>query len=612
MPNPSTSAVFFGAALLTAACAPSQSACCGAPLGSPAHEPDAQVAIQADASPGRSDAANMPASTEAADSADATTGASCWGLSVDRKSGLLEDFETTGSDQIWYRFGDDVMVTWSTEAAANGSGHGVEVTFGISSGGAGFGVPLTNSGASAGACTLDASEFVGLRFSAKGKGPLRVSVGDATDLPVADGGTCTRSGESCYDYAGFPIQLTDTWHTFEVPFCRMQPEGWGQQSHTIDTARLMALQFRHQPGAESHFALDEVSLYKQSGATQANDCTPACPLEAVQNLETVAPDQTYLQLTEALTLHTFEQATPHCGTLTRRYLEYRPIRLAPKTNAPIVLALHGRESSAEGFQDFMTHGSFDERAERSGAIVVYGNAAPGAESSSNSNFYNTGTWRQGANDDGQVDDVAYLKEVLQDMQRRGSIAGGNPVYLVGHSSGGGMAVNATLAAPELFSGVAPLFAYVGEVAPPVPALTENGIARVLFAYAPNDPGLPAGHTEILTNMVTSWAAELGVSETRIAAPTTTLLPNPIDEGSNYTGSLTVALATRNSSVTQLDFVTETDSKLRVVRVEHGGHFLPHPTQDTDPMVLENWGFRNQDITMADAIWDFFLPASVTP
>lgn len=490
----------------------------------------------------------------------------------------------------------------------------MDVVFGISDGGAGFGVPLSNGGANASACALDASEFFGVRFSAKGQGPLRVSVGDASDLPVADGGSCTRAGDSCYDYAGFPIQLTDVWQTFEVPFCRMQPEGWGQQAHTIDASRLMALQFRHQQGAESHFALDQVSLYKHAAdAGQANECRPACPMDSVPNPDTIVPDQTYLPLSASLTLHTFDQDTPQCGKLKRRYLEYRPVRLPTGTDAPIVLALHGRESSAEAFQDFMTHGSFDERAEQSGVIVVYGNAAPGAESSSNPNYFNTGTWRQGANNDGQVDDVDYLRKVLDHMQRRGSIAGGNPVYVVGHSSGGGMAIDATIAAPELFRGVAPLFAYVGEAAPPVPALANSGLERVLFTYAPNDPGLPTGHTEILETMTTTWAAALGVSETRIAKPTTTPLPNPIEEGSSYTGSQAAALATRNSAITQLDFVAaEGTARLRVLRIEPGGHFLPHSTQDTDPMVLENWGFRNQDVKMADAIWDFFFPSVVTP
>lgn len=580
MPSPSISAVFSGCALLASACASPNSPCCDA----------------------RAPSASDDVATEA--------------QSCDKPSPpnhLLANFEAEASDQAWYQFGEGVSLNRSTESEATETGYIADVEFEVSTGGAGIGLPLGSLSPDGGACPLDASRAFGVRFSAKGTGPLRVSVGDVHDVPVADGGNCTRSGESCYDFPGFPVRLTDTWQTFEIPFCRMQPEGWGQQSRTADPSRLMTLQFRHRSGAKTHFQLDDVSLYAPADDGAGADCTPACPLDVVVNPEAIVPADTYLQLTDTLTLHTFEQDTPHCGTLTRRYLEYRPTRLEPGTDAPIVFALHGRESNAESFQDFMTHGSFDERAEQNGVMVVYGNAAPGAQSSPNPNFRNTGTWRQGANDDGQVDDIDYLRQVIADMQQRGSIGGGNPVYLVGHSSGGGLAVDAAFAAPELFQGVAPLFAYLGERDLTVPTLTRSSVRQVLLVYAPDDPGLPAGHGERLRDLSVSWAMQLGVDEAVIAQPPTIPLPNPVVEGQGYTGSLAVALATRDSSVFQLDFAAKQDAaRMRILRIEGGGHFLPHPIQDTDPMVLEQWGFRNQDLRIVDAIWDFFFQATVAP
>lgn len=575
MQSPTLSAVFSSCVFVASGCASPSPACC-----------DAQA-------PGAS--SNVASEAQHCDSPSPP-------------NLLLSNFEAEDSEQAWYQFGEGVSLRRSSDPEATETGFSADVEFAVSTGGAGIGLPLGSPG-----CPLNASHALGVRFSARGAGPLRISVGDVLDLPLSEGGDCTRSGESCYDFPGFPIQLTDSWQTFEVPFCRMQPEGWGQQTRAPDPSRLMALQFRHQPGAKTRFQLDEVSLYPPADSGAAPNCAPACPMDAVANPEAIVPGESYLKLTDALTLHTFDQDTPHCGKITRRYLQYRPTRLTHNSNAPIVFALHGRESNAEGFQDFMTHGSFDERAEQSGAIVVYGNAAPGAQSSANPNFHNTGTWRQGANDDGQVDDIEYLRQVLADMKRRGSIEGGNAVYLVGHSSGGGLAVDAAFAAPELFVGVAPLFAYVGEREPAVPASTPSSVQQVLLAYAPDDPGLPAGHGERLRDLSTAWATQLGVDGDVIAQPPTKQLPNPVVEGKDYTGSLTVALATRDSSVTQLDLAARQDAaRIRILRIEGGGHFLPHPVQDTEPAVLEQWGFRNQDLRIVDAIWDFFFPAAATP
>ena len=176
-----------------------------------------------------------------------------------------------------------------------------------------------------------------------------------------------------------------------------------------------------------------------------------------------------------------------------------------------------------------------------------------------------------------------------------------------------MVVEAAQRHPDRYTGFAAFMPFVGLAPRPPASLAGARLSRVLFAYSVTDPGLPAGYVKTLRPLVNGWAAALGVPPDVIAAPARTTLPDRVDEGAAYLGTLPTALATRDSHCEQLDLRPVADAArttaLRVLVFDHAGHFWPSPDQDTASFVLDKWGFRNQDIDAADAVWSFFRDAA---
>jgi len=274
------------------------------------------------------------------------------------------------------------------------------------------------------------------------------------------------------------------------------------------------------------------------------------------------------------------------------------------------MMLHGASTNAETARTYQTHDRFEALAERDGFIVVYPNAAPGADSSPDPYFPNTGVWRQGYFDDGQVDDVEYLAQVIGDLVTRGVISGNNPMFAAGISNGGGMVLEAARRMPDRFQGIAAFMPYDGEHPKPVPDLSATKLKRFLLAYAINDPGLVDGYHETLARLPAQWAAAMGMPAAVIAAPRKRELPNPVAEGASYRGTNKVALATRDSHVTETDLLgPDGIGQVRVLVFDHAGHFWPNPIQDKEAFILDRWGFRNQDFDAADMVWEFMKPAA---
>src|SRR5690606_36498268 len=146
--------------------------------------------------------------------------------------------------------------------------------------------------------------------------------------------------------------------------------------------------------------------------------------------------------------------------------------------------------NAESHADVITRGSLDALARERGFIVVYGNAAPGAGTSADPTFPNTGTWQQTSFDDGQVDGGQYLWLVLDDLRTRGVSSGDNPLYLSGLSNGVGMVLEAARRYPDRVTGVAAFMPFAGLEPADIPDLQNSQLDRVLIAYSMADPGLP--------------------------------------------------------------------------------------------------------------------------
>lgn len=297
------------------------------------------------------------------------------------------------------------------------------------------------------------------------------------------------------------------------------------------------------------------------------------------------------------------QQTPACGPVLRRYLSYVPRWLGPRTAAPVVIVLHGQGASAEAMMSLQTRGTFNRLADDQGFVVVYGNGLPTAFNIPG--LPNSGRWRFEPKELGSgADDLAYLQRITDDLRAREVIAGGNDVYLVGQSNGGGMVLAAARLRPDAYAGVAAFMPFVG-FSPAAPSdLGGARLTRVMFAFSKGDPALPPDYaTEVLVPLARDWAHALslgGDGDAAVATP----LSDLVHEGQGQDSGDDAARATRDSTVTRLD-LRSTRAALRELVFDHAGHFWPTRDGADSPALVAQYGLRNQDIEAAEEVWRFF-------
>lgn len=550
------------------------------------------------------------------------TSVECAPIRANGESPLIDDFESEpgrilandGRAGFWFNYDDSTRGKYQREevdlTAFGGRGRALHVAASdFNKWGSGFGVNLHPDSTTSRLCPYDASVYSGIRIRARGRGRLRVMLADATNMLPAWGGTCTRPPDRCHDRPGAWLELEEQWKTYDLPFCAFAPEGWGGSLQGVDPSRIFGLHFRIGKRENVEAWLDDVGFFRAAPGLPEPKCSPACPLEGVPRTARIEPLYSYAPLDRELTVRTFEQLTKSCGSITRRYLTYAPAALGLRSTAPVLIMLHGSGGNAESARTFLAHDRFDFLAARDRFIVVYGNAAPSAHSSPDPMFPNTGVWRQSYFDDGQVDDVDYLERILADLEARGIIAGNNPVLLTGLSNGGGMVLDAARRIPNRLRGIAALMPFDGLEPKSVPDLSRTNLRRVFFAYTMGDPAMSHGYHDILALQPMRWAAAMGIPESVITERQKRLLPDVIVEGQGYQGPSAVALATRNSRATELDMVAPGGrAQVRVLVMDHSGHFWPNPQGDSEAWVLEHYGFRNQDFDAADMVWEFLRPA----
>jgi len=286
----------------------------------------------------------------------------------------------------------------------------------------------------------------------------------------------------------------------------------------------------------------------------------------------------------------------------RRYLSYVPGKLGTRTTAPVLIVLHGQGASAEAMMTFQTRGTFNGLADKEGLVVVYGNGLPTGFNIDG--LPNSGRWRSEYTDVGAtVDELAYLRRIVEDLIGRGAIAGGNDVYLVGQSNGGGMALSAARQRPDAYTGVAAFMPFVGFSPAPPQSLAGARLRHVMFAYSAADPALPPDYASaVLAPLARGWARAVGIPDRDIEAPAATKLGDIVKEDRAEDDEF--VRITRDSTVTRLD-LRSSGGALRQLVFDHAGHFWPTREHSDPAPLLAEYGLRNQDIEGAEEVWRFF-------
>lgn len=221
--------------------------------------------------------------------------------------------------------------------------------------------------------------------------------------------------------------------------------------------------------------------------------------------------------------------------------------------APLVILMHGAGGNG-AIMRRMT--GFNRHAQAAGVVAVYASAP--------NRVWNDGrlTGLPHKAKHTNHDDVAGLMEIIAELSEQG-IADPSRVYLIGHSSGGGMALQMACSRPDALAGIAVVATKVllnapcADKATPVPAVFFYGTADELNPHAGrSDPSNPR---DARLGLSYSAAESLAIWQRRNGCGTAVKSRiNPADDG---------------VTVTRYDY-SGCAAPLRYFEVTGGGHAIP--------------------------------------
>ncbi|MCX9155682.1 prolyl oligopeptidase family serine peptidase [Niveibacterium sp. 24ML] len=137
------------------------------------------------------------------------------------------------------------------------------------------------------------------------------------------------------------------------------------------------------------------------------------------------------------------------GGTARRYLVHLPASYNPARPTPLILAFHGGGGDMQHIAKDEHYGIVG-KSDRAGFIVAFPNGT-GALGDK------LATWNAGAccgkARDARVDDVAFARTVVADLQRRYAVDAGR-IFAIGMSNGGMLSHRLACEASDLFAGIA--------------------------------------------------------------------------------------------------------------------------------------------------------------
>jgi polyhydroxybutyrate depolymerase len=254
--------------------------------------------------------------------------------------------------------------------------------------------------------------------------------------------------------------------------------------------------------------------------------------------------------------------------------------IAPR---PLVIALHGLGGTGKNFQGYAR---LDAAADREGFVVVYPDAIERSWS------YGRPIVRPMPVINGEtVDDVGFIGLLIDDLVNR-KIADPARVYVTGISRGGLMAFTLACALADRIAAAAPLITGMTDLqredcrpSRPVPIMVIAGTADQMQSFG--GAQLANGRLLSIPETIDFWRLRYGCSGRDVRR-----LPHR-DEADR---TQVMLLEWRGC---------QSGSKLRLYRVEGGGHQLPSLIGTANPMSEEKFGLRNRDIETAEEVWAFF-------
>lgn len=255
-----------------------------------------------------------------------------------------------------------------------------------------------------------------------------------------------------------------------------------------------------------------------------------------------------------------------------------------KDPLPVVLVLHG----AGAFPDILDHTHMNEIAAKHGFVAIYPQG--------------TGDlWNDGALEvlgPNVANDVAYIRSVVEDVDRKVVRIDRRRLYAIGFSNGGMMAMRLGCEAADLFAGVAAVTAAMpAAIAPgcrpsrPISVLVMNGTEDPLVPYHGGQVRflgvMRFGRILSTADTMALWARHNGCGP---AAPPMALPDRDPRDGTR---------------AMQIDYRNCRGARVRLIRLEGAGHAWPNGLQFLPTFMI---GSVTRDIDGGDAMWEFFESA----
>jgi polyhydroxybutyrate depolymerase len=273
----------------------------------------------------------------------------------------------------------------------------------------------------------------------------------------------------------------------------------------------------------------------------------------------------------------------------RTYIIHVPKEVVEKNDISLVLYLHGAGANAEIASKYY---GWEEKADQESFIVVFPQALPvdqakPSDFKQNPNVWNDGSERANKN----VNDVAYLRRVIEDVSSRHSI---DPtrIYMSGFSNGASMTFRAGVELSNMLAAIAPVMGQLYLQSPH----PENPVS-LIYIVGTVDPLNPF-NGGMATN---PWDNKPVYSK-------------PMGESLNVWLSLLNLDPNKGKKVSSNEVIStsygpnETHQQALYVVLENQGHQWPGSNRN---LPVDFAGPNNANYNATDQIWKFFRIKALT-